>query len=225
MATEMWLTYNSNKKKLRFPVLPEKIDISYGSADDSTYVHGKGEVSLSKKPSAIQVKFDSFFPAKPCQGSVKKPAKPKKAVEFLKAVQKLDGCARFIYTGGAKPIAMNCRISFQITEQGGDVGTIYYSILIKEYKEVKYRRITLKTTSGTADNKKTATTKPQTEGRASTQETQRTYTVVSGDCLWNISKKFYGDGTKYQKIVDANANLFKGRSPNMIYAGDVLVIP
>ena len=219
MGTEMWLTYDSNRKKLRFPVLPESIDITYGSADDSVYIHGKGEVSMSKKPQATQIKIESFFPAKACQGSVKNPVKPDKAVEFLKAVQKLEGCARFIYTGGAHPIAMNCRISFAIKEQGGDVGTIYYSLTIKEYKEVKTRQI--KVTSDPT----VAKIQPQTEGRASTEETVRTYTVVAGDCLWNIAVKYYGNGMEYTKIYEANAGLFAGRSPNLIYAGDVLVIP
>ncbi len=219
MSSEMWITYDSNKKKLRIPVLPEKIEESYGSEDDSVYIHGKGEVSIAKKPSARQISFESFFPAQKCQGSVDKPKKPKEAVEFLKACQELDGCCRFIYTGGANPIAMNCRISFSTKEQGGDVGTIYYKLTIKEYKEVKARQIKVK------NGFKVAKLKTQTEGRATTQTTTRTYTVVSGDCLWNIAKKYYGNGAEYMKIYNANSNVFKGRSPNLIYVGEVLTIP
>lgn len=32
----------------------------------------------------------------------------------------------------------------------------------------------------------------------------RTYTVVSGDTLWAIAERFYGDGNKYQQIADAS---------------------
>src|SRR6202158_2249747 len=32
----------------------------------------------------------------------------------------------------------------------------------------------------------------------------RTYTVVSGDTLWAISERFYGDGSKYQEIANAS---------------------
>ena len=32
----------------------------------------------------------------------------------------------------------------------------------------------------------------------------RTYTVVSGDTLWAISERFYGDGSRYQQIADAS---------------------
>lgn len=50
-----------------------------------------------------------------------------------------------------------------------------------------------------------------------------TYTVVSGDCLWNIAKKFYGSGAQYVKIYNANKNIIK--NPNLIYPGQVLTIP
>ena len=31
-----------------------------------------------------------------------------------------------------------------------------------------------------------------------------TYTVVAGDCLWNIAYKLYGTGTLYTKLAEAN---------------------
>lgn len=52
---------------------------------------------------------------------------------------------------------------------------------------------------------------------------QRTYTVKKGDCLWNIAKKYYGKGSLYTKIYDANRDKIK--NPNLIYPGQVLKIP
>lgn len=52
---------------------------------------------------------------------------------------------------------------------------------------------------------------------------QRTYTVKKGDCLWNIAKQFYGNGASYGKIYDANTNQIA--NPNLIYVGQVFVIP
>jgi hypothetical protein len=49
----------------------------------------------------------------------------------------------------------------------------------------------------------------------------RTYTVVSGDTLWAISERFYGDGSKYQLIADASGV----SNPDLIYPGQVLTIP
>jgi len=49
----------------------------------------------------------------------------------------------------------------------------------------------------------------------------RTYTVASGDTLWAISERFYGDGSKYQVIADASGI----SNPDLIYPGQVLTIP
>ena len=49
----------------------------------------------------------------------------------------------------------------------------------------------------------------------------RTYTVKPGDNLWNISKDVYGDGTKYQRILDANPGL----NPDHMKPGTKIVIP
>jgi LysM repeat protein len=49
----------------------------------------------------------------------------------------------------------------------------------------------------------------------------RTYTVVSGDTLWAISEKFYGDGNRYQEIANASGV----SNPDLINPGQVLTIP
>lgn len=63
----------------------------------------------------------------------------------------------------------------------------------------------------------------------------KTYTVVSGDTLWGISKKFYGTGTKYSVIYNANADLIESTAKShgkksssnghWIWPGETLTIP
>lgn len=62
-----------------------------------------------------------------------------------------------------------------------------------------------------------------------------TYTVVSGDTLWAIAKRFYGAGTKYTIIYNANKDIIEstakahGKSSSSnghwIWPGEVLTIP
>ena len=49
------------------------------------------------------------------------------------------------------------------------------------------------------------------------------HTVVSGDTLSKIAKKYYGDAGKYPVIFEANKPMLK--DPDKIYPGQVLRIP
>lgn len=47
--------------------------------------------------------------------------------------------------------------------------------------------------------------------------------VVSGDTLWAISKKYYGKGSRYMEIYEANRPMLS--HPDKIYVGQMLRIP
>ncbi len=55
--------------------------------------------------------------------------------------------------------------------------------------------------------------------------TEWSYTVVKGDCLWNIAKKkdYYGNGFAWPKIYKANRDKIK--NPDLIYPKQVFTIP
>jgi nucleoid-associated protein YgaU len=50
---------------------------------------------------------------------------------------------------------------------------------------------------------------------------KRIYTVVSGDTLWAIAERFYGNGSEYPKIASANGIA----NPDLIMVGQELTIP
>ena len=67
---------------------------------------------------------------------------------------------------------------------------------------------------------KTATvSKPEVSPQVSI--TGSTYTVVKGDNLWDIAVKAYSDGYKWVEISREN----KLVNPNVIHAGNVLILP
>lgn len=61
------------------------------------------------------------------------------------------------------------------------------------------------------------------EAEADTDEAHKTYTVESGDTLWKISQQFYGDGSQYMRIFEANTD--KLDDPDKIFPGQELIIP
>ena len=60
-----------------------------------------------------------------------------------------------------------------------------------------------------------ATTEPTTTGS--------TYTVKKGDCLWHIAEVLTGKGWKYKALFKANQD--KIADPDLIYEGQVLILP
>jgi nucleoid-associated protein YgaU len=65
-----------------------------------------------------------------------------------------------------------------------------------------------------ASDKATSSTAPAAE---------QTYTVVSGDSLSKIAKKFYGNANAWDRIFQANRD--KISNPDLIRPGQVLRIP
>lgn len=214
---EVWITYDRNKKKLRLPVLPESISVRNGSKNETLNISGLGEVLIKQDRAALSFSFSSFFPAGYFSGVTYGPPSPNRCVEKLVEWKKANNPVKFIVTG--MKINLYCEIEqFDYEERGGDVGTIYYSISLKEYQEVKVRQIEI------APITETAQIPAETEQRTDNGAAAKTYTVVKGDCLWNIAKKFYGNGSLYTKIYEANKGVIGG-NPNLIYPGQVYTIP
>ena len=77
--------------------------------------------------------------------------------------------------------------------------------------------------SGGSSTAPVAPAKPTPTGPAVAPATPRTYTVVAGDSLSKIAKKFYGDGNKYKQIFEANKDQLA--DPDKIKVGQKLKIP
>ena len=109
-----------------------------------------------------------------------------------------------------------------ITRQVSKNGYSHSATLIKTDFGNSLKTVS-KTSAKNNNNTKKDSTKKKVSSSSSSKSAQRTYTVKKGDCLWNIAKKFYGNGALYTKIYDANTN--KIANPNLIYVGQVFVIP
>ena len=211
---EFWLTFNAEKEKLRLPVPPEKLGVSIGTKDSSISIVGLGEVLIAKERPLITTSISSIFPSKAYPGLNRSLIiDPDKAVAMIKRWRESLKPVHFIVTGAK--IDFYARINkFKHELKGEDAGTIYYDLELKEWRDTSVRTVTVSNTTATV---------PQTNTRANNSTTPRTYTVKTGDCLWTIAVKMYGDGTKYLKIYNANKD--KIGANYIIYTGQVLTIP
>jgi len=112
-------------------------------------------------------------------------------------------------------------VKMEYTDTAGDLYAVEVSVDLLEYLKGENHNTT-------SDPPPEPEPEPiDTGGGETDAPSGTTYTVVRGDCLWNIARKFYGDGTQYRKIYEANKDVIdKHRGgPNMIWPGDVLTIP
>lgn len=202
---EFWLK-ETDKNSFMFPVNPSEYTMSSGNTVTTLNVNEIGEIALYSGNKLYSVTLSSFFPKQVynfCE--YRNIFTPETYVEKIEKWRKSGTVIRLIITG----TKINVPVLIENFRYGERDGTrdIYYEIILREYRY-------LKTTSNI---------KTQTRPIPSPKVTQRTHKVVSGDTLWDISVKYYGSGSKYPNIVSANKDKIK--NPNLIYPGQVLVIP
>jgi nucleoid-associated protein YgaU len=204
---EFWIQ-KDNDSKLQLPVKPSEFTVNVANRNTVVNVLQLGDINLLGKTGLREVSLSSFFPAKDYNFSNNSNRKkPKTYVKTLETWRKSGEPVRVIITG---VINMLCSIeSFSYGERDA-TGDIYYTISLKEYKKIKVKNVSKLSKSSTRS------TKPAKANAG------RTYKVVYGDCLWNIAKRFYGDGSQYMKIFEANKDILS--NPNILAVGQILKI-
>lgn len=232
----LWLNYDNDKKKFQFPVLPEKIKVTVKGQATSVNIDSLGELIHKGRREAMTVSFSSFFPASYgssyCACAKKYYKTPKQCKNWILSMMEAKNPAHLVLDGS--PLGLNIYAvvtSFVPEEEGGDVGTLYYSIELKEYRVATVKKI--KVSSGSKGKNKKTTSSGKT--RVNNTAKKKTYTIRKGDCLWNIAKKYYGNGARYTKILNANKSVLDKaarkygysncKNGNLIFPGTKITIP
>ena len=216
--------------KCLLPVTPEKISIKINGNNKTVNLINDGEINILKKTGLTDIEFEAEIP------QVKQPYAVYKSgfkgAEFFFAVfEDLKTGKRpfqFIICrrtpGGKKLLNTNMKVSledYKITEEAKNGFDFKVKFNLKQYREYGTKTVNIKI----VESEPKATEEPKRETNNTPAPTAaQTYTVVRGDCLWNIAKRFYGSGAKYTAIYNANKGVIGG-NPNSIYPGQVLTIP
>lgn len=201
------------------PVLPEDLKVKSPGDNSTAKVLSLGEINRLEQKGLREIEIESMWPKNriPLVSSKTLPD----PMAFVKAVQSYRDQkkpARLLICGTDLDINMNVGIEdLDYTEKGGEVGDIYYKLSLKEYRAYGPKKVDLPKPTA----KPVATV--QQPNRPGSASKPRTYTIVSGDTLWGIAKRYYGDGAKWPTIYQANGDKIK--NPNLIYPGQVVVIP
>ena len=211
---EMWL--RTSGKEMLFPIMPSSFNLEGSSTIHTSNVVKLGEVSVYGGNNLRRISIDSFFPSRKYH-FVKTPSlqEPYDYVNQIRDWMNKGQDVRFIIT--ETDINMLCFIeSFEYGEQDAS-RDVYFSISLVECKIPKLLY-------GNS-NPTTNTPRPETPQDSQTSQ-QKTHQVKKGDCLWSIAQRYYGDGSLYPKIKEANKSKYPSLAKNnTIYTNMVLIIP
>lgn len=203
---------------IRFPILPGQVGLSTSSNLQNEHINGLGEVVLFGGNKLKKVDLSSMFPNKEYRfNQYSNVPKPYDFIVKLQQWKDEGRVLRYIVTGTNINLPVMIE-SFEYSEK--DITRdVYFSLSLIEHKGVTINKKPVGDSNSGSDNNtdRPTETKPPT---------QKTHTVVKGDCMWNIAKKYYGKGTLWTKVRDANTTKYPSLKKNtIIYPGWVMVIP
>lgn len=220
---------------LTFPITPGELDIKIGSNNKVITLINEGDINVLKSPSLTEIEFEARFPMRkyPYSRNVSKFETYFDKFQELKEDKK---SFRFVVArmtpSGKRLWDTNILVAledFSINENADEGDDVLITFQLKQYKEYGVKvlpKSKVKTSTSTSK-------KPRPKGNNAPKS--ETYTVKSGDCLWNIAKKYYGNGAKYTVIYNANKTAIENdakkhgknssKSGHWIWPGLKLTIP
>lgn len=219
MAREaITLTNEATRERFQFPVNPETIQIQHGRSFTEVAVINLDAVLHAGNLTPISLSWDSFFPRvyDPTLHNYR-PEAPETSVRRLRKWLGRQGTKqvkatplRTVVTGTYFSEVMVVT-DFGTEFRGGEPGDVYYTITLQSYRPQQIRIASPAPT-------------PSPPARPTPAHGAKTHTVKKGDTLWLIAKNYYGNGSLWPRIYEANKAVIGG-NPNLIRPGQTLVIP
>ena len=219
MLTEIW--FKTKDKAIRLPVIPAEFERVIGADYETNNIIGLGDIATFAGNGLAQLSLSSFFPNHEYSfNAYSNVPKPYDLAHIFKEWKNKGTVVRVILTG--TDINQEMYITNYSYGEKDGTGDVYYSMDLLEYRPITIPTITENTSNNTQN-----TSRP-TENNSSNANTstQKTHKVKKGDCLWDIAQKYYGKGSLYPKIKEANKTKYPSLAKNnIIYTYMELIIP
>ncbi len=219
------MAYDLYLNGVLMPVTPGKIQTKLKGNNKTIELINEGEVNVIKPSGLTEFSFELLFPNQRYpfanyQGGYRN---AKYYIDILQGLKDNGSKFQFILSrhrsNGSNLGNIDVTVTVEdltITDEAKEGFDLKASIKLKQWKPYGTKVFTI------TDNA-TIQSESQRTPSADAPATGGTYTVKKGDSLWKIAKQFYGNGADYTKIAGSNTDTVK--NPNLIYPGQVLMIP
>ena len=218
MLTEIW--FKTKDKAIRHPVIPSEFERVIEAGYDTNAIIGLGDVAVLTSNGLAQLSLSSFFPNNEYSfNEYSNVPKPYDMVRYFKEWKNKGTVVRVILTGTDINQEMYVT-NFSYGERDG-TGDVYYNMDLLEYRPIIVPTITENNSNNTQNTNRPT----DTNNKNDSSNKQKTHKVVKGDCLYDIAKKYYGNGNSYPKIKEANKSKYPSLAKsNVIYVNWELII-
>lgn len=226
---------------LTFPITPGELTIKSGSNNKVINLINEGDINILKSPSLTEINFEARFPMRQYPYA-REFRSFQSYFEVFKEIKTEKKPFRFVVSrftpNGISTWGTEYLVSLEdleLLESANEGDDVIVSFKLKQYEEYGVVKLSGAGGGHTTSKYTSNVVKTTTTRQHKLTNTNRTYKVVSGDCLWNIAKKFYGDGELWDVIYKANYSAIEAdaRAHNKqsssnghwIYPGLMLIIP
>lgn len=220
MTFEFWFIDAKNNIRLLLPVTPGAYEVDNGNEIEVVRATEIGDINIAGHKRLKNMRIEGFFTTNDYYFVNKATYPVSSAMDYVNLFNKWindKSIVRLVITSeGTTRINSQFYIeNMKYSEDNTSNGDINYAIDLKEYRAINTPK---------AEAKIATMTQNRARSQSTTPKKANTYTVVSGDYLIKISRKVYGDGSKWRKIYDTNKSII-GPNPSLVYPGQVYKIP
>lgn len=203
----------------QMPELPQKLTVKIKNQNKTIVLLNEGEINFLRTAGLSEITTTLTFPM---YTAPYPPDHYLAILEWLKSSKK-PFIFRLIRRSPAGIYLFNTDIrvsleDYTVVEDASKGSDVTVDIAMKQWRDYSAKTVTVKKS---AQGISTAAVTSKRDNSTAPKVT--TYTVIKGDTLWGIAKKYLGNGADYKRIYEANKSIIS--NPSKIYPGQVLTIP
>lgn len=223
MLIDFYLENVTKNKTMLLPVTPENYSVTDDMQVETVKLASLGDINIPTFYQPQNLTIEGTFSTDETHYINKNliPDLITKTIDYVNVIrewQKAKDVIRvLIVPRGTTEARLDAKFYIRSINIDGElegIGDIVYSLDFVEYVDTS-----IKTIAG----EKAVAKRPIPPTKQAVASKNKQYTVVKGDNLWNIARKYYGNGAEYTKILNANKGKIKNK--DLIFPGQILTIP